>query len=102
MNRFGSCSRNVQKMTLKSTGLQRRRLSPNSISHSRGEVCDYRRGANPSFILQQARQCNAQCFPRGHGQEDQNGGQGTHFHFQLQTVPGAGPRFSPCVMPHQG
>ena len=40
--------------------------------------------------------------PQGHGQEAQNSGQGTHFHYQLHTVNGAQPGFSPGVMPHQG
>ena len=77
------------------------RNTPNS-SHSRGEACDLGHGANPGLTPDTVRQCRAQCFPQGYGQEEQNGGSGTHYHLQLHTVPGGQPGMPPRVQPHQG
>jgi hypothetical protein len=72
---------------------------PNS-SHSRGEACDVGRGANPGLDKDEVAECFVQCFPNGFGQEENNSGQGTHFHFQLNTVPGGTPRFAPDIQPY--
>ena len=65
---------------------------PNS-SHSRGEACDIGRNANPNLPPDKVVQCFLKCFPHGYGQQEQNQGPGTHFHFQLSPVPGGHPGF---------
>jgi RHS repeat-associated protein len=72
---------------------------PNS-SHSRGEACDVGRHANPDLDPDTARRCFNQCFPHGYGQEENNQGAGTHYHFQLYPVPGGHPGFSSGVQPY--
>lgn len=80
------------------TGGVGNRSRPNS-SHARGEACDVGRNANPTLTRADAEQCTVQCFPTGYGQEERNGPQvpGTHFHMQLNTVPGATPGFAPGI-----
>jgi RHS repeat-associated protein len=81
------------------TGGRGNRTRPNS-SHARGEACDIGRGANPDLSRSDAQRCFLQCFPNGYGQEEQNANGGTHFHFQLNHLPGARPNFSPIVRPY--
>jgi hypothetical protein len=47
--------------------------------------------------------CFLQSFPNSYGQEEKNGGgiPGTHFHFQLNPIPGTQPGFPPGVRPYQ-
>jgi len=82
------------------TGGRGNRSRPNS-SHARGEACDIGRGANPDLTRDTTQQCTLECFSQGYGQEEQNRGDGTHFHIQLHTVPGGTPGFSPTVRPYQ-
>jgi len=72
---------------------------PNN-AHSRGEACDIGRNANPNLPLDKVVKCFLKCFPHGYGQQEQNQGPGTHFHFQLNVVPGGTPRFNPTVQPY--
>lgn len=84
------------------TGGRGNRSRPNS-SHARGEACDVGRNANLDLSRDNAEQCTLQCFPNGYGQEEGNGLRipGTHFHMQLNTVPGGRPGFAPGVIPPQ-
>ncbi|MDR1996154.1 RHS repeat-associated core domain-containing protein [Azonexus sp.] len=82
------------------TGGRGNRSKPNS-SHARGEAVDFGRSANPGLCPDEAKRCFLTCFPNGYGQEEKNKGPGTHYHFQLNTVPGGKPGYSPIVKPYQ-
>ena len=70
-------------------------------SHSRGEACDLGRNHNPGLDPNKARQCFLNCFPHGYGQEEnKQDGKGTHYHFQVNTVPGGTPRFATGIQPY--
>ena len=74
--------------------------------HGSGQACDLNRANNPDLSRDNAAQCTQQCFPHGYGQEERNGPNssapnGTHFHEQLNTVPGGIPRFNPDIRPYQ-
>jgi hypothetical protein len=80
-----------------------RRDTPPGGSHARGEACDVGRNSNPDLPRPDAEDCRQQCFPNGYGQEEENGPNipGTHFHFQLNALPGTQPGFAPGVRPYQ-
>lgn len=60
---------------------------PNTDPHMSGNAADIGRNSNPGLSRESAQMCFSQCFPAGsYGQEEHNGGPGTHFH--LQDVPG--------------
>jgi RHS repeat-associated protein len=84
------------------TGGRSGRNTPNS-SHSRGEACDIGRNSNPDLSRDDAERCTTQCFPNGYGQEERNGPNipGTHFHIQLNTVPGGQPGFGDGIRGYQ-
>jgi RHS repeat-associated protein len=84
------------------TGGRGNRNRPNS-SHARGEACDAGRNSNPDLPRDDAERCTLQCFPNGYGQEEQNGPNvpGTHYHMQLNTVPGGQPGFGPGIQPYR-
>jgi len=69
-------------------------------SHTRGEACDIGRNTNRDLNPDTARSCFLQCFPGGYGQEEQNQGPGTHWHFQQNPVPGGRPGFANGVQPY--
>ncbi len=74
--------------------------------HGRGQACDLNRTNNPDLSRDDAARCRAECFSHGYGQEERNGPNssdpnGTHFHYQLNTVPGGLPRFNPDIRPYQ-
>jgi RHS repeat-associated protein len=80
----------------------RRPPSPNhpNSAHSRGQVCDAGRNANPDLPPDTARNCFQQCFPHGYCQEESNEGPGTHYHLQLNTVPGGHAGCAQGVQPY--
>lgn len=84
------------------TGGRGNRSSPNS-EHARGEACDVGRNANPDLPRDTTERCTLQCFSNGYGQEEGNGPNipGTHFHLQLNTVPGGIPGFAPGIRGYQ-
>ncbi len=72
-----------------------------SDPHMRGDACDVGRNSNPDLSQPKAKQCFEQCFTsQARGQEEQNGGPGTHFHFQLGPDLGGNTGFSPNIAPH--
>jgi RHS repeat-associated protein len=78
--------------------------------HPRGEACDINRANNPGVSRPDAERCRKQCFPNGYGQEEDNSPEyhkqmspsdpGTHFHYQLHTVPGGQPGFGQGIKPY--
>ncbi len=72
---------------------------PNS-SHSRGQACDAGRNNNPCLTPDTTRTCFLQCFPNGYCQEERNEGPGTHFHLQLNHVPGDTTRCAQGIQPY--
>jgi RHS repeat-associated protein len=68
-------------------------------SHTRGEACDIGRNTNPTLSRDKTEQCFLQCFTKGYGQEEQNAPSigGTHYHFQLNALPGTEPGFAPGI-----
>jgi RHS repeat-associated protein len=72
---------------------------PNS-SHSRGQACDAGRNNNPCLTPDTTRTCFLQCFPQGYCQEESNSGPGTHYHLQLNTVPGGRPGCAQGIQPY--
>ena|ERR1700674_3974778 len=83
------------------TGGVGKRSKPGS-SHSKGEAADIGRNCNPSLTPNNVKPCFSKCFPNGYGQEENNDPSigGTHFHFQLNTVPWGQPRFAPGIQPY--
>lgn len=72
----------------------------------RGEACDIGRNPNPDLTRDAAETCFQLCFPAGsYGQEENNAGPGTHFHFQTNEnrsdVQGRPPLFAPGVVPRR-
>jgi RHS repeat-associated protein len=79
---------------------------PGGGQHGSGQACDLNRANNPDLSRPDAERCTSQCFPHGYGQEEQNGPNssdpnGTHFHLQLNTVPGGQPGFGGGIRPYQ-
>ena len=72
----------------------------NQGAHSRGEACDAGRNNNPCLTPDTTRTCFLQCFPNGYCQEERNEGPGTHFHLQLNHVPGGTTRCAPGIQPY--
>lgn len=101
MNRALQCFQNCIGTQLIITGGRGPRSKANS-SHSRGEACDLGRNSNRGLSPDMVKPCFANCFPHGYGQEERNGPgtPGTHFHFQVNTVPGGQPRFAPGIQPY--
>ena len=97
-----NCFVNCLKRDITITGGRKSRSTPNS-SHARGEAIDIGRGCNPDLKNDDVKKCFLQCFKEGYGQEEMNAPAigGTHFHFQLHTVKGGQPGFSPTVRPYK-
>jgi RHS repeat-associated protein len=95
------CFRTCLGRQITVTGGRGPRKKPNS-SHERGEGCDLGRNNNPNISPDDARSCWTECDPNGYGQEENNGPStgGTHYHFQLNTVPGGQPGFAPGIQPY--
>jgi hypothetical protein len=79
---------------------------PGGGQHGRGTACDMNRANNPNLSRNNVARCTRQCFPHGFGQEEHNGPNssdphGTHYHEQLNTVPGGRPGFAPTVRRYQ-
>jgi len=79
---------------------------PGGGQHGRGQACDLNRANNPGLSRDDAARCTLECFSRGYGQEEHNGPRssdpdGTHFHLQLNTVPGGHPGFGNGIRPYQ-
>jgi hypothetical protein len=101
MNRAIKCLENCLERVVKITGGQGPR-SKTPSSHEKGEACDIGRNSNPDVNPENLIPCFAKCFPNGYGQEENNnpGIGGTHFHLQLNTLPGGRPRFAPGIQPY--
>jgi RHS repeat-associated protein len=78
--------------------------------HGNGQACDMNRADNRSLSRPVVEQCVRQCFPNGYSQEEHNSptyhlidpdDPGTHWHLQLNTVPGGQPGVAPTVRPYQ-
>jgi RHS repeat-associated protein len=95
LNCFDSCTH----CNVAITGGREARSRPNS-SHSRGEACDLGRNSNPCLTPDTTRTCFLQCFKNGYCQEESNGGPGTHFHLQLNAVPGGQPGCASGIQPY--
>jgi RHS repeat-associated protein len=79
---------------------------PGGGQHGSGNAADFNRANNPNLSRDVAARCREKCFPKGWGSEERNGPNssdpnGTHFHYQLNTVPGGTPRFAPGIQPYQ-
>ena len=82
---------------------------PGGGQHGRGQACDLNRANNPSLSRPDVGRCVQQCFPNGYAQEEKNGPSyrptnpndpSTHWHLQLNTLPGGAPGLSERVQPY--
>ena len=92
---FDKCTKRDTKITCGKNGHDGKK-----DPHNDGEGVDVGGNANADLTPAQAEQCFQECFPEGFGQQEKNGGPGTHFH--MQTRPGKGGRkgWKPDVQPN--
>jgi RHS repeat-associated protein len=83
---------------------------PGGGQHGNGQACDLNRANNRDLERPVVERCVMQCFAHGYGQEEHNSptyhpvdpaDPSTHYHLQINTVPGTQPGFGNGIRPYQ-